>query len=213
MLAEAKEAQRVGRSDAEDIARRALEMYASALNWSEDTDEFEPNHRAMDEAGRWVRETFGCELEQKDGRYYRTCPVDLAHRRIGMSVEFIAKSIKCSICGQLIQDCDHIAGRDYDDQRCGRIIDKIDEVIGVALVSRPAQPDARLTSISLDTEDLRRALPPQWKPWMPVSCDKCLDPCRGIEEVDLTALGAEQPESRPGSSEDRHPARGRVRLA
>ena len=148
----------------------------------------------MDDAGRWVRETFGCAVLQENGTYYRTCPVDLAHRRIGMSIEYIAKTIRCSICGRPTHECEHIAGRDYDGKRCGRIIEEIDEILGIALVSRPAQPDARLTKVSIDTKDLRSALPPQWRPGMPVSCDICLRACKGVVEVDLTSLAREDDE-------------------
>jgi hypothetical protein len=163
----------------------------------------------MHNAGRWVRRTFGCELHQASGRYEQRCPVDLAHRRVGFSIEYVAKSIRCSICDSRIEDCDHIVRRDYDGRRCHRIIDEIDEILGVALVSRPAQPDARILSISIDTEELRAALPDAWQPGMPVSCDKCLHPCPGVQEVDL---GMSRTEQRAPGDDGFTPSHSRVRL-
>jgi hypothetical protein len=108
-----------------------------------------------------------------------------------------------------MEDCEHIVGREYDGDLCGRIINNIDEVLGVALVSRPAQPDARIVSLSVTTQDLREALPAEWRPGTPVNCDKCLLECPGIHEVDFTAIHDEQTDSADGS-ELLH---SRVRLA
>ena len=73
------------RKEAERFARSALADYRAAMDWTEDTPEFEVAHFRLDEAGRWVRETFGCWLTRNGTSYQRTCPVDLAHDRIGLS--------------------------------------------------------------------------------------------------------------------------------
>jgi hypothetical protein len=207
-FAEAREARRQGRADAEELGRSALALYASALNWSEDTSEFEPIHEEMHAAGRWVRETFGCWLYQDERGYEERCPVALAHTRAGFSIEYVTKSIRCSVCGRQLETCDHIVGRVYGGQPCYRIIEEIDEVLGVALVSRPAQPDARIISMSIEVADLREALPDSWQPGMPVSCDKCVLPCPGIRELDLSEIREESAEYTPDSKR----AHGQERL-
>jgi hypothetical protein len=191
-LAEAREAYRLGRVDSEAIARDALALFASALNWAEDTKEFEPI------PSRTPHPNVLQDVPDRPGAPAHRTPhpnVSLTHRPASSiarwSIEYIAKIIRCSICGRPTHECEHIAGRDYDGERCGRIIEEIDEILGVALVSRPAQPDARLTKVSIDTKDLRTALPPQWRPGMPVSCDICLRACKGVAEVDLTLLARE----------------------
>jgi hypothetical protein len=54
------------------------------------------------------------------------------------------------------------------------------DLVEVSIVSKPAQPDARIQRQSVDTADLRAALGEQWKPGMAVNCDFCLRPCRGL---------------------------------
>lgn len=44
---------------AEKDARAALGLFARSLDYAEDTDEEDEAHRLMDQAGTWVRETFG----------------------------------------------------------------------------------------------------------------------------------------------------------
>jgi hypothetical protein len=76
----------VGADDeAEAKARSAFPTLRSAMNWLEDGPYFEEAHTQIDQAGRFVRETFGCPLLFEDGTYYQTCPVALAHNRIGLS--------------------------------------------------------------------------------------------------------------------------------
>ena len=70
----------------EDDARAALTLFARSLDWAEDTDEEETAHQLMDEAGSWVRRTYGCQLSRSGTQYRQRCPVALAHNRIGMSV-------------------------------------------------------------------------------------------------------------------------------
>src|SRR5690349_22546945 len=86
---------RQGRQRAERAAREALTSFASALDWAEDTDREDETHRKLDEAGEWVRRTFGCHLHLENGAYSQRCPVALGHNRIGMSVGGAAKRI-CS---------------------------------------------------------------------------------------------------------------------
>jgi len=168
----------------EELARSALKTLRSAMNWTEDTDEFEPTHQLLDQVGRFVRSTFGCHLLYEDGVYFQTCPVSLAHNRIGLSIGFVARKVECSICLKDPEDCPHITGRIYDGIICvRRIVDG--EILDVSIVDRPRQPDTRFEKISLRTDSLRRSLPKEWKPGTPVSCDQCLTPCAGVVEHDF----------------------------
>jgi hypothetical protein len=197
---------------AESVARAALADFAGAMNWLEDTPEFEVAHYRLDEAGRWVRETFGCWLRHDGTTYTRTCPADLAHLRVGMSPGMKNMIRECSICGQDPRSptCRHIKGRLYPTTRrlmgkrcslCGRrecahedgepgialcshLIVSAD-LVEVSLVPRPAQPMARIGEVEVDLVLLEAVLGPRgWTPGMEVSCDKCLSACRGVREYD-----------------------------
>jgi hypothetical protein len=197
---------------AEPVARAALADFAGAMNWLEDTPEFEVAHYRLDEAGRWIRETFGCWLKREGSAYSRTCPADLAHIRVGMSPGMKNVVRECSVCGQDPRSptCRHIRGRAYQTTRrlvgdrcnlcdrqdcghtdgqagvavCGHLYVTLD-LVEVSFVPRPAQPMARMGEIDVDAALLGAVLGPRgWKPGMEVSCDKCLSPCGGVREWD-----------------------------
>lgn len=165
--------------------REALHTLRSAMNWLEGTKDFERAHETLDGAGTLAREVFpvGCLFPYRDGTYFTECPVALAHNRSGMSIGFVARAAECSICGQDPEDCPHISGRLYDGERCVRIITDLD-LLEVSLVARPAQPDARIMSMSIDMKDLREDLGEdlgeEFTPGVPVTCDRCLSPCDGV---------------------------------
>jgi hypothetical protein len=167
------------KEQAEAKAREALGILRSAMNWLEDSDQFEVAHQAIDAAGRYVRSTFGCELLYENGTYYQTCPVALAHHRIGLSPAMVINKSECSICHQDPEDCRHINGHMYDGEVCHRIITDVD-VLEVSLVDRPLQPDARVMKQSIDMQSLLSVAPPDWQPGMQVNCDKCLRDCDGV---------------------------------
>lgn len=173
---------------AQKIARASLETFASSLNWLEDTDHFEEAHRLLDLAGKYVRRTFGCTLHWTGSEYQQTCPVALAHTRIGVSPEIVFDGFDCTICDADAETCPHIAGRVYEGKTCWRRVRGPIQVLAIAWVNRPDQPDARLQSVPVELEKLRKALPPEWRPGMPVSCDRCLLPCEGLKEPDLSSL-------------------------
>jgi hypothetical protein len=54
------------------------------------------------------------------------------------------------------------------------------DLFEVSLVARPAQPDARIESISVGRNELRKRLGSKFTPGMPVFCDNCLTPCGGV---------------------------------
>lgn len=194
------------RTAAEQLAREALAQLASALNWAEDTPREDDVHAELDAAGRWVRETFGCQLHKEGTQYSQRCPVALGHNRLGLSVGGVATRI-CSLCGSDLSECPHQRGTSYlvpggltdlewcrvclateqcdhrpgDSYRAGVVSMIVEmELVEVSLVSRPAHPDARLSSVPITHDDLARVLGSRFTPGIPVSCDRCLGTCEGL---------------------------------
>jgi hypothetical protein len=194
---------------AESAARDALTQFRAAMNWLEDTPEFEVAHYWLDEAGRWTRTTFGCWLTRDGTKYSRTCLADLAHARVGMSVGMKNVIRECSVCGEEPRTCRHIRGRTYVTTRrmighrcnvcglesCAHVDGETGEALcthlitsaeldEVSLVARPAQPMARIQSMSVSIEEIKAALAGSpWRPGMDVSCDRCLTPCGGVTDA------------------------------
>jgi hypothetical protein len=156
------------------------------MNWLEGTEHFEEAHILLDEGGALAREVFpeGCLLAYRDGGYFIECPVALAHNRSGLSIAYVANSAECSICGGDPEDCLHVTGRMYDGNRCVRIVKDL-EILEISLVGRPAIPDARIISMSVDTQDLRAELGEAFTPGIPVTCDRCLRPCEGVATLSI----------------------------
>lgn len=168
--------------ESETQAREGLAILRSAVDWLEDTDYFDRAHNALDDAGHQVRSEFGCHLTfDPEKGYSRTCPVDLAHTRVGMSVGYIVEDVECSICRQDPEDCHHITGQTYGDRRCIRVVTRAD-LLEISFVSRPEQPDARIHSVSVTRDELEKARGPSFRYGMPVSCNLCLQKCDGMSE-------------------------------
>ena len=169
--------------DAETLAG-ALEKLRSATNWLEDTENFEVAHRVLDHFGRVRRLLFAadCALAYADGVYQHTCPVALAHNRIGLSMGAIIEEEECSICGLDPDDeeCFHVTGRFYDDQKCVIIVKKA-TMEHLALVERPDYPDARLSAIPMTAAEAREVLGDKFQPGVRLSCDRCLLDCPGVD--------------------------------
>jgi hypothetical protein len=197
---------------AETDARKALALFARSLDWAEDTDEEEEEeeaHRLMDEAGAWVRRTFGCHLARSGTEYHQRCPVALAHNRIGMSIGGTAVRI-CSLCGEDFSECEHMPGTAYmvpggnsglgwckvclqescDHRSTQRYrvsviaIIKHMDVQEISLIPKPAHPEARVLEMSIPISDLREVLGDEFIPGSEVSCDRCLLPCGGLVKHD-----------------------------
>jgi hypothetical protein len=66
----------------------------------------------MHQIGRWTRRNLGCHFHFDGVRYQQTCPIAIAHKRIGLSPGFVGQ-LTCSICGADLSECDHIVGRTY----------------------------------------------------------------------------------------------------
>jgi hypothetical protein len=197
-----------GAAVAEPEARTGIDAAVRAFWWAEDTDAEDSLHQLMHDVGRWTRRTFGCHLAYNGTRYTHRCPIAIAHKRLGMSMAFVARRI-CSVCGQDLSECPHIRGRAYwvrggphngvecpvcmrweCEHRSDRlyrasvisIVKHVDRIREISLVGRPAQPEARLTELPIDTDDLRSHLGPAFHLGMEVSCDLCLGQCWGFDD-------------------------------
>lgn len=194
------------RQAAEDLARQSLLHFARFLDWVEDSERERDAHERMDRAGCWVRTSFGCDTEFKDGTYWITCPVRIAHTRMGFSIGGTARRV-CSICGLDLSECPHDLHKSYlvpggrgdlewcrvciFDEQCRHsptqqyrvqvvsIIREMD-LEEVSIVGKPANPEARILRKSIDTKDLIEALGPDFEVGMPVSCDLCIGECGGL---------------------------------
>lgn len=202
---------REGPREAERDAREALKLYRASLDWAEDTDLEDEAHRMMDDAGRWVHETFGCHVERVGHEYRQVCPVALGHNRIGLSIGGHAAVRVCSLCGEDISECEHLPRSaylvpggpedlgwcrvclketcDHDRNTTYRvsvvaIIRELD-LHEVSIVSKPAHPEARIHSISISHADLKAELGPEFEPGIDVSCDRCLTQCEGLIKHDF----------------------------
>ncbi len=166
----------------------------------------------LNDYGRWVRTTFGCRFTYESGAYHQRCPVAIAHKRVGMSVGFTVRKRICSICGTDWADCPHSSSKLYDvpggrneDVKCRvcvaegctehpsgqtyrtppiAIVTEVEDLHEVSLVRKPAQPDARPTSLPVDTS----ALGSSFRLGAAINCNLCIRPCKGIEEIPWLAL-------------------------
>lgn len=199
---------------AESDARAALTLFARSLDWAEDTEKEDESHRLMDEAGTWVRKTFGCQLTRSGDKYKQTCPVALAHNRVGMSIGGTAKRL-CSLCGEDLSECEHIPGTSYlvpggtsslgwcrvcCQETCEHTADQTHRVsvvgiikkmdlVEISLVHKPAQPEARIMEISIPISELIETLGDEFVPGDDVSCDECLHVCNGLTKHDPLDFG------------------------
>lgn len=143
---------------------------------------FRAAHELVDEVGALLRRHYSesCILPYRDGAYYRECPVDLAHLRVGLSPEIRVLESECSICNLDPEDCDHVPGEMYDGRECMSVITKA-EATAVAIVANPRQLVTRFTSIPAGTTaELSAALGPQFRPGIQLNCDRCLSGCAGL---------------------------------
>lgn len=160
---------------ARDVAR-------SAMNWLEDTEMFSQAHTVLDQIGAVTRKfkAEACVVENDNEVYFDTCSVSLAHSRVGLSPGFVVEEMVCSVCDADPRDCEHLSGEAYGGEIAHRVIKKA-RLLEVSLVARPAQPDARITRVSLPSAAVRAALG-EMPPGTKLVCDKCLSACTGLRE-------------------------------
>jgi hypothetical protein len=207
-LASAKQLIATSRAKADGEARAALYSASRAFWWAEESPLEEAQHTLLHRIGRWTRRNLGCQLHFDGTSYSHTCPVVVAHKRIGFSMAFEAKRF-CSLCDGDLSECPHMRDRSYwvrgpsapgetcrvcGDEGCRHRADRlyrapvvsmvkeVEKIREISLVRRPAMPEARLTAVPISTQDLADFLGPEFKVGMPVSCDQCLSECPGIED-------------------------------
>lgn len=191
---------------AEKAVDAAIEAAAKGFWWAEGGNDEDAMHELLHKIGRWRRRNLGCHLPYDGMQYHRQCLVDLAHLRLGMSIGFIANRI-CSICDEDLSECPHLRGRSYwvrggpggsraecrvcRQKSCSHRCDRLyrapviavvteGEIREVSIVNRPANPEARLTDVSVSVADLATGLDSHFIPGVTVSCDKCLGDCPGF---------------------------------
>jgi hypothetical protein len=181
---------------------------ARALNFLEDDSEFAGAcHLLLHRAAAIRSLLIGCPMPADDEDVvWVSCVSRIAHARTGQSVGMTSKRA-CSVCDQLIEDCDHIPGRVYETQVrhsatgacsfCGQLA--CDHAVGsvyeteahavhvdatmheVSLVRRPRFPQARISSFGLEfgpESDMTRGARQGI-----LNCTFCLEPCRGLIEM------------------------------
>lgn len=197
---------------AEDHARLSLQRYASAMNWLEDTADFDVAHGELHEIGRLCREEFseGCRYGGADGDFVQSCPAALVHTRVGFSPGMIGNAI-CSVCDEDVTECPHRPGETipvealiHPDGRCsicgsgscvahvpgltysaevGVVVTEVYEIEEVSIVDRPRQPDARIQSVRIPRADIERRLGQRIPLGAHMNCDRCLGQCRGFSSM------------------------------
>jgi hypothetical protein len=162
-----------------------------------------------------------CHLEWTRSRYEHTCPVAVAHKRFGFSPGMIVEEITCSLCGQDAAECAHLSDHIYRvrgsqkyspdgncpvclQEECNHHSDvtylvspvlrisKITHVEEISIVATPVQPEARLRSVPVETEALKRHLGPKFELGMKVTCSECAQTCQGFTY--LSGLENEDPQ-------------------
>ena len=193
-------------TNAEPYFRKAERLAVSALNHLEDHPRAEEAHALVHEAMFYRRGLYGCPVLFKDGHFWSRCPSRLIHNRVGVSAG-LTGTFACSVCGQPIEDCDHIPdsvvphvatrrrdgfcsicdltecehieGAQYD--RSVRALGTSLSAHEVSFVRRPRYPDARFTAVTLDLPDEYR----RFAQAEVLNCDDCLGPCGGMRESGL----------------------------
>jgi hypothetical protein len=196
--------------------RQSESSAVAALNFLEDHELAEAAHEAIHRAAFVRRGLYGCPIVRRDDELWTDCSINLSHLRAGMSAGLVS-DFECSICGRLVEDCDHQMGAAYDKvaarDEAGKctICDSTDceHVVGSAyptvahanarnvlakeasMVPRPRYPQARMIETTVDRGDIGddlRIL--QALEHGGLNCDACLGPCKGFNEMSAWDLKA-----------------------
>ncbi|KQO08727.1 hypothetical protein ASF06_11305 [Agreia sp. Leaf244] len=192
----------------EPHVRKAVASATAALNFLEDHELREDAHVAIHQASFVQRGLLGCPIVVRDDEYWTACPVNVSHIRMGTSVGMVAE-FACSICGRMVEDCDHVMGEPYrqvakhldghcsicEAPECEHVVGSSYLVVAQArtvnavmhetsFVARPRYPQARITELTQDYgdegDDPRfRALADRGA----LHCDVDLGPCDGLNEM------------------------------
>jgi hypothetical protein len=189
--------------------RRSERLAVAALNYLEDHELAETAHQAIHRAAFVRRGLFGCPIIFRDNDFWTDCSIRMSHIRIGMSAG-LTSDFECSICGRLLEDCDHTMGETYEkvadrdgDGTC-TVCTSMDcsHVVGlpystvaygnardvvsheVSMVARPRYPQARFTELSMDFTTSGDLAFFRWGAEHGyLHCDGCLGPCKGLKEM------------------------------
>lgn len=194
----------------EPLIRCSESAAVAALNYLEDHELAEDAHTAIHRAAFMRRGLYGCPIVLRDDdEYWTDCSIDISHLRAGMSAGLIS-DFECSICGTMVEDCDHSSGEVYekaasreDDGKCSiceaieceHEVGKVYPTVAYAkarnmtleegsLVARPRYPQARMVAKSIDLGSL--ADNPRVRHAAQnnaLNCDGCLGPCRGFNDM------------------------------
>lgn len=189
--------------------KKSVNAAVDALNYLEDHELKEVAHAAIHRAAFLKRGLFGCPIVLRDDEFRTDCPINISHLRMGVSAGLVS-DFECSICGELVEDCDHQMGQLYpkaasrtDEGTC-TICDAVDcehsegEVLlvqahanalniraaEVSFVARPRYPLARIVEEPKDMGPLRDD--PRLRDAAKhgnLNCDADLGPCKGFNEM------------------------------
>lgn len=199
-----------------------------ALNYLEDHELMEEAHTAIHRSAFLKRGLFGCPIVLRDDdEYWSECPINVSHLRLGVSVGMVS-DFECSVCGELVEDCDHqmtdfypkIATRRDNtgcnlchDQKCEHIEGETYLVQAhatarniktgeVSLVARPRYPLARIYAESVDMGKAHNDVSLRnAAAHGDLQCDADLGPCKGFNEMNSWALNRTDPPATSGSDE------------
>jgi len=189
--------------------KKSVSAAMDALNFLEDHELMEKAHEAIHRAAFVNRRLFGCPIVLRDDEFWSECPINLSHLRMGVSAGLVS-DFECSICGELVEDCDHQMGQFYPkladrsaDGKCS-LCDATDceHTVGetflvkahanarnirpgeVSFVARPRYPLSRIVQESKDMgdtgDDPRVRYAAQHGD---LNCDADFGPCKGFNEM------------------------------
>lgn len=210
-------------TEVEPHIRLSESSAVDALNYLEDHELAETSHTAIHRAAFVRRGLFGCPIVLRDDSFWTACAVNMSHLRLGISAGFVS-DWECSICGRLVEDCDHIMGVSYEkvanqdssglcticeEDKCEHDVGSVYLVRAFAnarnavlhegsLVSRPRYPLARIIERTTDLGPLGdEPLVRRVAQHGELNCDGCLGPCKGFNEMSRWNLDRDRPTEGP----------------
>jgi hypothetical protein len=194
----------------EPLIRGSESAAVAALNYLEDHELAGVAHTAIHRAAFMRRGLYGCPIVLRDDdEFWTNCSINMSHLRVGISAGLIS-DFECSICGRMVEDCDHTMTEAYDktvfrddDGKCSICqATECEHEIGkayptaayanarnmraeeISMVARPRYPQARIMSESIDLgpvgDDPRVRHAAKHNA---LNCDGCLGPCKGFNDM------------------------------
>ena len=189
---------------------KAVVSAIEALNYLEDHELMEDAHVAIHRTAFLKRGLFGCPIVLRDEDvYWSECPINLSHLRVGVSAGLVS-DFECSICGELVEDCDHQMNEYYPkvvtrngDGKCNLCDSEACEhpegetILAraystarnirtgeVSFVARPRYPLARIYGEAVDMGAFRDDASMRSAAMHGIlQCDADLGPCKGFNDI------------------------------